>query len=88
MSQTIRISSRIIDSDIHKTQALSTVHRESLNGSVEDIETGDGGCTFEGVGVEEFRLGFTAIAAFAVPPFGPIGVNRMTRGAGDFNVSP
>jgi hypothetical protein len=57
-----------------------------LNGSVENIETGNGGRAREIVGVEELGLGLAAVGTFAVPPFGAFTIDLMPGGTSYYDV--
>ena len=56
-------SSRVVDRDIGDGEPVGAVDGEALNGIVENIEAGDGGCSREVVGVEELGLGHSSIAS-------------------------
>lgn len=70
------------NSHVRDGEPVATIDGHGLDGSVLDVQVGDGRAG-QVVGVEELGLGLAAVAALAVPPPGAVGVEVRARGALD-----
>lgn len=53
-----------------------------MNWSIENVEASNGGCSGQGVGVEELWLSLSSVSTFSVPPLRSIAVQSVAAVAG------
>lgn len=88
VTKIISISSRVVNGNVRDGKTLSRVDRETLDRSIDDVETRDLGRPLETVSVEELWLGLSSVGSLTIPPFGTIAVEFVTGSARDRNVGP
>lgn len=80
------VTSLVVDGHISDSQSITSVDADGLNGSVLNIEIGNGGRA-EVVGVEELGLRHTTVTSLPIPPAGSIGVQLGATGTLDVDSS-
>jgi hypothetical protein len=80
------VTGLIVDGHISDSQSITSVDADRLNGSVLNIEIGNGGRA-EIVGVEELGLRHATVASLSVPPAGSVGVQLSATGTLDVDSS-
>jgi hypothetical protein len=76
------ITSRVINRHIGDSQPITPVDAHSLHGRVLNVQVRNRRVG-QVVRVEEFRLGFAAVASLGIPPARAVGVELCARGAFD-----
>lgn len=77
VSKRISVSSRVVNCDITDGKSLSSVDREDLNWTVENVQSSDGRCPSQAMGIEELWLGLSAIGSLSIPPSCTVSVERI-----------
>lgn len=78
------IAIRVVDVDVAKNNVVG-LHTEGLDGSVLDVQAGDGRI-IQAMGVKELGLGLAAVGTFTVPPSLPATVDSVVGCSRDGNV--
>jgi hypothetical protein len=83
---TTAVTSRVVNGDGVESKLRGTVDGKGLDGSVLDVEAGDGR-RLHAVGVEELGLGLSTVRALAIPPLLTGTVDNMAGGTSDLKVA-
>jgi hypothetical protein len=82
-----RVSGRVVNVDVLKSKTRCTVDGEDLNWGVHNVETSDGRCALQGVGIEELWLGLSTVGSLSIPVLGSKTVELVAGGTSDDDIS-